>query len=87
MGRCETDNLSDSEYFRIADLAKAKTKNKMKRIYSISKGQRKQRRRDFRLRRIEEKTKLLIARSTRWKWLAAAIGLGLLADGVFQCMR
>ena len=50
----------------------------------ISKDDRKKRRRDFRLKRIEERTKLLMAKATRWKWLAAVIGMAIAAYLVFK---
>tara|TARA_R100000900_G_scaffold75524_1_gene59280 strand:- start:80 stop:262 length:183 start_codon:yes stop_codon:yes gene_type:complete len=45
---------------------------------------RKESRRGFRLDKIKEKTNLLLAKAKRWKWLAAVIGLGLVAYLVFK---
>jgi hypothetical protein len=50
----------------------------------ISRDERKRLRRDFRLKRIEERTKLLMAKATRWKWLAAVIGMVIAAYLVFK---
>jgi len=50
----------------------------------ISRDERKKRRRDFRLLKIEEKTKLLMAKATRWKWLSAVIGMVIAAYLVFK---
>ena len=50
----------------------------------ISRDERKRLRRDFRLKRIEERTKLLVAKATRWKWLAAVIGMVIAAYLVFK---
>jgi|TARA_Y100000401_G_C8316245_1_gene222604 hypothetical protein len=46
--------------------------------------ERKESRRVFRLDKIKEKTQLLLAKAKRWKWLAAVIGLGLVAYIVFK---
>ena len=46
--------------------------------------ERKESRREFRLDKIKEKTQLLLAKAKRWKWLAAVIGLGLVAYIVFK---
>ena len=53
MARNETDNLSDSEYFRIADFVKAKSSNKMLRIYKSAKVEKKQKKES----------------SSLWRWL------------------
>ena len=50
----------------------------------IGKDEKRRLRREFRLRRIEEKTKLMVAKGNRWKWLAAVLGLGIVAYMVFK---
>lgn len=81
MPGCETDGMSDSDYFSVAQLMQQKSSPQLERIYKqVSKAGQKE----------PEESKPLWKRFfslvTRWKWIVV-IGLGLLAYLAFRFVR